>query len=57
MIVKGKLPFPISDSLIGFDAEWTKNYKIKNGNVPFFYSSCEKKKYYNGTFSKWKYPI
>lgn len=29
MIVKGKLPFPISDSLIGFDAEWTKNYKIK----------------------------
>ena len=38
MIVKGKLPFPISDSLIGFDAEWTKNYKIKNGNVPFCFS-------------------
>ena len=38
MIVKGKLPFPISDSLIGFDAEWTKNYKIKNGTVPFCFS-------------------
>lgn len=25
--------------------------------ILFFYSSCEKKKYYNGTFSKWKYPI
>ena len=23
---------------IGFDAEWTKNYKIKNGNIPFCFS-------------------
>lgn len=38
MIVNGKLQFPISDSLIGFDVEWTKNYKIKNGNVPFCFS-------------------
>ena len=40
MIVKGKLPFPISDSLIGFDAEWTKNYKIKNGNFDTI-SACK----------------
>lgn len=38
MIVKGKLQFPVSNCLLGFDAEWTKNYKIKNGNVPFCFS-------------------
>lgn len=38
MIKKGTLTFPISDCFIGFDAEWTKNYKIKNGNVPFCFS-------------------
>lgn len=38
MIKKGMLAFPEFDCLIGFDAEWTKNYKIKNGNVPFCFS-------------------
>lgn len=38
MIKKGSLIFPNQQCLIGFDAEWTKNYKIKNGNVPFCFS-------------------
>ena len=38
MIKKGTLAFPAFNCLIGFDAEWTKNYKIKNGNVPFCFS-------------------
>lgn len=38
MIKQGKLEFPQYDSFIGFDAEWTKNYKIKNGNKPFCFS-------------------
>lgn len=38
MKTKGTLQFPASNCLIGFDAEWTKNYKIKNGNVPFCFS-------------------
>ena len=38
MIKKGSLLFPMSDSFLGFDVEWTKNYQIKNGNVPFCFS-------------------
>ena len=38
MIKKGSLAFPNEKCLIGFDAEWTKNYRIKNGNVPFCFS-------------------
>ena len=44
MIIKGELKLPISDALIGFDAEWTKNYKIKNGNIPFCFSIVAIKK-------------
>lgn len=35
---KGGLSDIIGNCLIGFDAEWTKNYKIKNGNAPFCFS-------------------
>lgn len=35
---KGSLSDIAGNCLIGFDAEWTKNYKIKNGNVPFCFS-------------------
>ncbi|MBR6096149.1 MAG: hypothetical protein IKP82_04275 [Oscillospiraceae bacterium] len=35
---RGILDFPTHDCLLGFDAEWTKNYKIKNGNIPFCFS-------------------
>lgn len=35
---KGNLSSIADNCLIGFDAEWTKNYKIKNGNVPFCFS-------------------
>lgn len=35
---KGSLSDIVGNCLIGFDAEWTKNYKIKNGNVPFCFS-------------------
>ena len=38
MIKKGTLTFPEFNCLIGFDAEWTKNYKIVNGNIPFCFS-------------------
>lgn len=38
MLIKGCLSDIPDNSLIGFDAEWTKNYKIKNGNVPFCFS-------------------
>lgn len=38
MIKKGKLQWPQNSCYLGFDAEWTKNYKIKNGNVPFCFS-------------------
>lgn len=33
-------PIPLSRQVIvvGFDLEWTKNYKIKNGNKPFCFS-------------------
>lgn len=44
MLQKGSLIMPISDCFIGFDAEWTKNYKIKNGNVPFCFSIVAVKK-------------
>lgn len=35
---KGSLSDVVGNCLIGFDAEWTKNYKIKNGNIPFCFS-------------------
>lgn len=35
---KGSLSDIADNCLIGFDAEWTKNYKIRNGNVPFCFS-------------------
>ena len=35
---KGNLSDIVGNCLIGFDAEWTKNYKITNGNVPFCFS-------------------
>ncbi len=35
---KGSLSDITSHCIIGFDAEWTKNYKIKNGNIPFCFS-------------------
>lgn len=38
MRIKGGLNRIGCNDLIGFDAEWTKNYKIKNGNVPFCFS-------------------
>lgn len=38
MIIKGTLQWPVAGSYLGFDAEWTKNYKIKNGNIPFCFS-------------------
>lgn len=38
MIKKGNLDYIQNDSYIGFDSEWTKNYKIKNGNIPFCFS-------------------
>ncbi len=38
MIAKGSLTTIPVDSIIGFDAEWTKNYKMKNGNIPFCFS-------------------
>ena len=38
MVMVGSLTLPTSKSVIGFDAEWTKNYKIKNGNIPFCFS-------------------
>ena len=39
MIKRGNLKFPANNCIIGFDAEWTKNYKIKNGNIPFCFSA------------------
>jgi len=44
MIKKGTLPNCLHDHYIGFDAEWTKNYKIKNGNIPFCFSVVTVKK-------------
>ena len=41
MKIKGNLTNINGNSLIGFDAEWTKNYKEKNGNVPFCFSIIE----------------
>lgn len=38
MLINGTLDEIPDDCLIGFDAEWTKNYKIKNGNIPFCFS-------------------
>lgn len=38
MQIKGKLNEIPDNAFIGFDAEWTKNYKIKNGNIPFCFS-------------------
>ena len=38
MRIKGNLSNIPDNSIIGFDAEWTKNYKIKNGNIPFCFS-------------------
>jgi len=38
MLINGTLKKIPDNCLIGFDAEWTKNYKIKNGNVPFCFS-------------------
>jgi hypothetical protein len=38
MRIKGNLNDIPNNSIIGFDAEWTKNYKIKNGNIPFCFS-------------------
>lgn len=38
MKIKGTLNCITNGCLIGFDAEWTKNYKIKNGNIPFCFS-------------------
>ena len=35
---KGNLSSITDGCLIGFDAEWTKNYKISNGNIPFCFS-------------------
>lgn len=35
---KGSLENISNENFIGFDAEWTKNYKIKNGNIPFCFS-------------------
>lgn len=39
MLNYGK-PIPLSGQaiVVGFDLEWTKNYKIKNGNKPFCFS-------------------
>ena len=44
MIIKGNLEQIHENSLVGFDAEWTKNYKIKNGNIPFCFSIVTIKK-------------
>ncbi len=44
MIRKGSPSLPINNCIIGFDAEWTKNYKIKNGNVPFCFSAVSIKR-------------
>ena len=41
MKIKGSLTKINGNSLIGFDAEWTKNYREKNGNVPFCFSLIE----------------
>ncbi len=38
MLIKGNLNDIPDNCIIGFDAEWTKNYKIKNGNIPFCFS-------------------
>ena len=38
MFINGTLDEIPDNSLIGFDAEWTKNYKIRNGNIPFCFS-------------------
>lgn len=38
MFINGSLDEIPDNCLIGFDAEWTKNYKIKNGNIPFCFS-------------------
>lgn len=38
---KGNLSEINSQSLIGFDVEWTKNYREKNGNIPFCFSIVE----------------
>lgn len=38
MLINGTLDKIPDNCLIGFDAEWTKNYKIKNGNIPFCFS-------------------
>lgn len=48
MLIKGNLRGIPNDYVIGFDAEWTKNYKIKNGNIPFCFSVIAIK---NGTMS------
>ncbi|MCL6592065.1 MAG: hypothetical protein K6U80_19215 [Firmicutes bacterium] len=32
------LPRPPENLIVAFDLEWTKNYKIKNGNTPFCFS-------------------
>lgn len=41
MKIKGTLTKINSNCLVGFDAEWTKNYREKNGNVPFCFSIIE----------------
>jgi len=38
MLINGKINIPIENSFIGIDTEWVKNYKIRNGNIPFCFS-------------------
>ena len=38
MKIDGDLLGIENGSFLGFDAEWTKNYKVKNGNTPFCFS-------------------
>lgn len=46
MIKKETLQWPVSDCYLGFDAEWVKNYKVKNGNIPFCFSLVAVEKEY-----------
>jgi hypothetical protein len=38
LAIEKPLPGPSDDLVLGFDLEWTKNYRVRSGNKPFCFS-------------------